>query len=270
MAANKNRIDDDNNNNDRQLQLLQQQERIIDEQEKTIAALKQRIKYLEEKSAEYDILRQQFAYNPMMTWAEANQMVMARQSALHQADIQQRNFEKQRERGAAEAIKQAEEEAAVLKAYPHIQQNYDKEKAKIASDKQGDYAIINRFFDMSHDDFAKYQSIDHKIEESPVQRLITINESKTAKYFCDADDSNHFTLSQIEEHIYRQEPDRHKAFLLKEIDDLVVKDYRKASAEFKQEIQDRIKAKRQQEYTNRMRQQAIKERRDKDGLPFVK
>lgn len=78
------------------------------------------------------------------------------------------------------------------------------------------------------------------------------------------------SLDSVERHIFTEEPDRHRDFVLRGIDQATTTEISKITAEYRKEIQTYARNKVKQEVANQMKAAKAAEKRERDTLPFVK
>ena len=181
---------------------------------KRVNSLVDKMKYLEEVHTAYQEMRQVFAMNPNATWIQAQQVTLTRQNAGRQRKAEEYNYKKRMQLEAEQAERDAADEKQILANNPHLIKQLEESKAAEEKDKQESYDIINRFFDLSEEDFKRYLVHSNDISESPVQRIIQLVEAgqgsrKTTYYSCTTCfGSSYLSLNSCESHIYTEDHDR--------------------------------------------------------------
>ena len=232
----------------------------------------QRVTLLEDRSEEYETIKQAFRVNPRLTWMDINHIIIQRNNNIQKVKTTQRMLQREAEEARIEAERQEELERQVIKEYPFIQIDYDKAISKIDKEKHEALALVERFFKLSETEFSEYENTNHDLKKSPIRYAIRFNESSTASYYCRKDEFNIFTLKQIEEHIYSNKED-HKEYVCEQIDNYRIKGMGEATAKYKDRIEEygkiitdreRNKAAEKREAEERERKRKARER-----LPFA-
>jgi hypothetical protein len=268
--------------NQQEQQKQQQQQKRIEELQQTVIDQQsqleqkdQKIEYLRQVQQEYQELRQAFGGNGNLTYYDAMNTILTRRN--RELD-QQRNMINMQLNAEYEARKAEEQQALeqhILKENAVWQENYNERKAKIEQARDNILKIAEEFYLLDESKLRKYTDINHELEESAVKHLIDeyydideLGKKRFAYYECNYCHEQKTSLSAFERHCF-YEGDSHHDVNTSRIRNEASNLKAKATKEFKQDIAQAIKAKKDQEYRKQKQAERAAETRAKQSQPYV-
>jgi hypothetical protein len=264
-----------NDTNSRNQQSQQQPEEKpyhIEELRQIIDEQAQRISYLESVQQEYREFKGIFAGNGNLTYYDAMNRVMERQSKSMQIENDKRNFDRQQKRYIAESERQQREINEALARNPTWLPTKEKKIKAIQENRDKAIDLANQFYNMTQEQARQYTSIRHDPSESAIQNLINEyidSQNKFMTYECKYCHDESHNLSEFESHAYLHKQ-VHRDATLNRIRDAAFEEAKKINEQFEKDIYVDIRARKDREVNRRIAEQRAEQRRMKDTLPYVK
>jgi hypothetical protein len=151
-------------------------------------------------------------------------------------------------------------------------------KAELEKERQASHDLANRWFDLSEQDFNKYRAHSHTSTQSPVNHIISVEVSRSGKsnyYVCDVcsvfgSPASYLSRDLCEQHIFFEDTQMHRNATIEQIDSEINSKITKHTLEFKKDIQDFAKSKREQDWATIEKARLAEIKKERDSLPFVK
>ncbi|HET7345591.1 MAG TPA: hypothetical protein VFJ05_06940 [Nitrososphaeraceae archaeon] len=251
--------------------IASQQQKIIVSLREENASLKQQVNRLHEVEQEYNELRGAFAANGNLSYYQAIAPILQRRNQIAEAEKQRYNLERQQQWEAEQAAQREADEKAVRDENPDLIKYYQKEKDKITQRRDKMLDLCNKFYEMSESEANLYFADDHKPEQSAVMDLIGEfkNEQGYIQFQCSYCEYIANSVGSLERHCYNEGED-HKNVTLRRIQDNAIAAMGKVSAQLTIEIDNAIRAKKNQEQKAEIEKRQADQAEAKKRLPLVK